>query len=710
MKQVLQSLSTGETTLLDCPVPQAKPGHLVIASSVSLVSAGTERMLRDFGKASWLQKARKQPEKVKMVLNKLKTDGLFSTIDAIKGKLETPIPLGYSNVGTVIAVGTGCEGFSVGDRVVSNGPHAEAVVVPKNLCAKIPDNVSDEEAAFTVLGAIALQGIRLAAPTMGERFVVMGLGLIGQLTTELLLANGCSVLAMDYNEQRCQLAKEWGAQTLDLSTVKDPLSTAEAFSQGEGVDGVLITAATQSDAPVHHAAQMCRKRGRIVLVGVTGLKLSRSDFYEKELSFQVSCSYGPGRYENAYEKEGLDYPIGFVRWTENRNFQAVLQQMSQNRLHTKQLVSHRFPIEDVTDAYDALDTETDVLGVLLQYPQPEESAIAMPSRIELAPSSSTTDIRVGLVGAGNYANRTLTPLLKKANCELHTLVSQSGVNASLLAKKTGFRVAASDNSAVFDEAEVNTVFITTQHDSHAELAVQAIESGKHVWIEKPLALTEEGLERIHDAYRDAVCEERAPKMTVGFNRRFAPMVQKMKSLLEVSKSPKTFIVTVNAGHLPASHWTQDPKRGGGRIIGEACHFIDLLRFLSGASIQDFHAMRLGDAAVAEVKSDKVTISLAFQNGDIGTIHYFANGSSSFPKERIEVFSQGAVLQCDNYRALKGFGWPGFKKMTSFKQDKGQGQLITEFFAAIRGEKPMPIPFNELIEVSRASIQIAAQVS
>lgn len=709
MKQVLQSLKTGETTLLDCPMPQAKPGHLLVATRLSLVSAGTERMLRDFGKANLFQKARQQPEKVKMVLNKLKTDGFFSTLGAIKGKLETPIPLGYSNLGHVLAVGAGCEGFSIGDRVVSNGSHAEAVVVPKNLCVKIPETVADEDAVFTVLGAIALQGIRLAAPTMGERFVVMGLGLIGQLTTQLLLANGCTVLALDFNQQRCDLAKRWGAETLNLTVVNNPLSAAAIFSEDEGVDGVMITASTQSDDPVHHAALMCRKRGRIVLVGVAGLKLSRSDFYEKELSFQVSCSYGPGRYEAEYEQKGLDYPIGFVRWTEKRNFQAVLAQMAHGKLTPGKLITHRFPIEDAKAAYEVLDSDAEALGVLLQYPQTEDNGeVLNQSTVALIPlhEPNQGDCNLAVIGAGNYTSRVLSPLLKKQNCHLHTLVSQSGVNASILARKHGFKVATSENDVVLNDENINAVFITTQHNSHADLAVQAINSGKHLWVEKPLALTEEGLERIKDAYQDAVCHGGAPILTVGFNRRFAPMIQKMKSLLAVSKAPKTFIITVNAGEIPRSHWTQDPSLGGGRIVGEACHFIDLLRFLSGSPIDDFQAMRIGDNAVSDVKSDKASITLSFENGDIGTIHYFAHGGNAFPKERIEVFSQNAVLQCDNYRSLKGFGWPGFKKMTAFKQDKGQANMLTEFFAAIRHGKPAPIPFLELIEVSRAAIKIA----
>src|SRR5690625_5040831 len=460
MKQILQNLGTGETSLVDVPCPQNKPGHLLIASQQTLVSAGTERMLVDFGKANFIDKARQQPDKVKMVLDKVRTDGLAPTIDAVRSKLDQPLPLGYCNAGVVLE--SDVSGFQVGDRVVSNGYHAEVVRVPQNLCAKIPEKVDDESAAFTVLASIGLQGIRLIQPTLGECVVVTGLGLIGLVTVQLLKAQGCRVLGIDFDSKRCELARQFGAETVDISKGENPLERAVAFSRGRGVDAVLITAATKSNEPVHQAAQMCRKRGRIVLVGVVGLELSRADFYEKELSFQVSCSYGPGRYDPNYEEKGQDYPVGFVRWTEQRNFEAVLDMMATGALDVKPLITHRFEIENAVKAYKTLD-DASALGILLAYPTMDGSEqITSPSlmqrRVQLneLPQYASTDVVCAFLGAGNYASRVLIPAFKMGGAKLHTLASSGGASGVHHGSKHSLTHSVTDENDIYNAAAVNT--------------------------------------------------------------------------------------------------------------------------------------------------------------------------------------------------------------------------------------------------------------
>lgn len=703
MKQILQNIGNGQTSLADVPCPQNKPGHLLIASQQTLVSAGTERMLVDFGKANVLEKAHQQPDKVKMVLGKVKTDGLQPTIEAVRSKLDQPLPLGYCNAGIVLD--TGVAGFDIGDRVVSNGHHAEVVRVPKNLCAKIPDNVDNESAAFTVLASIALQGIRLAQPTLGECVVVTGLGLIGLVAVQLLRAQGCRVLGIDYDSNKCAMAREFGADTVDLSKGENPLDIAAAFSRGRGVDAVIITAATKSNEPVSQAALMSRKRGRIVLVGVVGLELSRAEFYEKELSFQVSCSYGPGRYDSEYEDKGNDYPVGFVRWTEQRNFEAVLDMMASGALNVKPLITHRFDISNAVQGYKTLDDES-ALGILLTYP---EQNIINPTLLERkvslhAPAAyQATDAVCAFLGAGNYASRVLIPAFSEGGAKLHTLASSGGVSGVHHGKKHQFAQSVTDETEVYQDAAVNTVVIATQHNLHAKQAIAALEAGKHVFVEKPLALTLPELDAIETAYNATAGQQH---LMVGFNRRFAPLVQTMKKLLEPISQPKSFILTMNAGEIPANHWTQDPAVGGGRIIGEACHYIDLMRFLAGSEITGFNATKMGDVPGVEITEDKASITLTFADGSFGTILYFANGGKAFPKERIEVFASNAALQLDNFKTLHSYDWPGFKTKRLFSQDKGQKACAEAFVKAINEGKATPIPANEIFEVSRVSIQVA----
>ncbi len=701
MKQILQNIANGETQLVEVPCPQTKKGQLLISTTKSLVSVGTERMLIDFGKSSWIQKARSQPDKVKMVLGKIKTDGLKPTIDAVRSKLDQPLPLGYCNVG--IVQDNGNTAFKVGSRVVSNGNHAEVVRVPQNLCAVIPESVDDESAAFTVLAAIAMQGVRIANPTIGECVVVTGLGLIGLITVQILKANGCRVLGVDFDSSKCAMAREFGAEIVDLSKGEEPIAKANAFSRGQGVDAVIITASTKSNDPVSNGANMCRKRGRIILVGVVGLELSRADFYKKEISFQVSCSYGPGRYDTEYEENGHDYPIGFVRWTEQRNFEAVLDLMAAGALNMKPLINHRFEINDAVNAYKCLDDRSS-LGILLNYPANAEELLNKKLvNIRSVEGYHAQDAVCGFIGGGNYASRVLIPAFKNAGAKLDTLLTSSGVSAVHHGKKNDFANASTDVSQLLNNKAVNTVVIATQHNLHAEQVIAGIEAEKNVFVEKPLALTHDELDKIESAYHK---KEGKIRVMVGYNRRFAPHVIKMKSLLANSPEPKAFIMTMNAGAIPSDHWTQNPEVGGGRIIGEACHYIDLMRFLAGSEITNFTATCMSKADGIEVTEDKASITLNFKDGSFGTINYLANGGKAFPKERIEVFANNGVLQLDNFRKLVGFDWKGFSKEKLMTQDKGQSNCTRAFIDSIQSGKESPIPFSEIMEVARYSVDIA----
>ena len=706
MKQILQNMGSGETSLAKVPTPSCSNSGILVQSTNSLISIGTERMLVEFGKANVLQKARQQPDKVKMVLEKVATDGLATTVDAVRSKLDQPLPLGYCNVGRVLEVGSSVTEFQEGDRVITNGPHASVVSVSRNLSAKIPDEISDEEAAFTVLASIGLQGIRLAEPTLGETVVVTGLGLIGLLTVQLLKAQGCRVLGVDFDEDKLALAREFGAETVSLSKGEDPVEAGMAFSRGRGVDAVLITASTKSSDPVSQAARMSRKHGRIILVGVTGLELSRAEFYEKELVFQVSCSYGPGRYDSNYEDKGQDYPVGYVRWTEQRNFEAILDMMSDGKLNVKKLITHHFSFDDALTAYKTLSDDKSTLGIILQYPDAtkeelSEKTVTLKDNVSFDPAKPVC----GFVGAGNYASRILIPAYKKAGAQLHTVLSRGGVSATHHGNKNDFHKATTDPKEVLENDEINTIAIVTQHNTHAEYVIEALKNKKNVFVEKPLALHLSELDTIEQVYKEHA-EPAGARLMVGFNRRFSPQIIKMKELLEPVKQPKSFIFTMNAGAIPADTWVQDIELGGGRIIGEACHYVDLMRYLAGSKIVSVQARRMGDTPTVEVTEDKASIILGFEDGSFGVINYFANGGKAFPKERIEVFAGDAVLQLDNFRKLKGFGWNNFKKMNLMKQDKGQDACAAVFIDAIRNGKPAPIPFDEIMESARVSIEIA----
>lgn len=667
-------------------------------------------MLLQFGKANIISKARQQPDRVRQVFDKMRTDGVLPTLEAVQAKLEQLIPLGYCNVGTVLALGQGVTTLAVGDRVASNGSHAEMILRPVNLCARIPAKVSDDSAAFTVVSAIALQGVRLTQPTLGECVVVIGLGLIGLLTVQLLRAHGCRVLGVDIDTSHLALAEAFGAETLHVTADISLRTVSDVFSRGRGVDAVIITATTRSSDPVHQAAQICRKRGRIVLVGVTGLELSRDDFYEKELTFQVSCSYGPGRYDTSYEDDGHDYPAGFVRWTAQRNFEAVLDMMQDKRVDVLSLVSHRFTIDAFDRAYAALRYDRP-LGILIDFPGEERRPIStlFERSISMVPTTARGTPGIVFVGAGNYAARTLMPAFAKSNCTLLSVVGNSGVNSLQAARKFNIGSISTDFTNALASSDADVAVIATRHDSHANLTMQALVAGKHVFVEKPLCTTAAQLAEIEACYARACAVKPGLALMVGFNRRFAPHVIRMQSLLAGVSEPRAILITVNAGAIPKDHWTQDPEVGGGRIIGEACHFIDLARFLAGSPIDTVNALAMGTDHDVAGSEDRSTISLSFKDGSLATVVYLANGHRSYPKERVEVFCGGRVLQLDNFRALHGYGWSGFRKMRLWRQDKGNVACVQAFLAALSHGRPMPIPPGELFEVAQATLEAAAQL-
>ena len=688
MKQILQSFKTGITELAEIPSPKVKSGQVLIQTTRSLVSLGTERMLVEFGKASLIQKARQQPDKVKMVLDKIKTEGLLPTIETVFNKLEQPLPLGYCNVGKVIAVGKGVTHFKVGDRVASNGQHAEFVSIPQNLVAHIPDNISDEEATFTVIGSIGLQGIRLINPTMGETIVVIGLGLIGLLAAEMLIANGCTVIGYDLDDNKVAIAKEKGIIAFNPLQGNDPVKFVLENTNTIGADGVLITASAKSNEIISQAAQMSRKRGRIVLVGVIGLNISRADFYEKELSFQVSCSYGPGRYDDDYEFKGIDYPLPYVRWTEKRNFETVLQLISSGKLKVQNLISEVVPLEEFDKIYGNIGSSKSIASIIKYSEDTKIENTIIVNKKELQPTKGV----IGLVGAGNFTKMTLLPALKGTSAQIKHIVSSGGVNGTALAKKHNIAQSTTDYDLVLEDKEVDVVMITTRHNLHANMVIKALDKGKHVFVEKPLALNDEELKAIEKSYQKS-----NGTLMIGFNRRFSPHTKKIKSL--VGDAPMNIVATMNAGAIPQDVWVHDMEVGGGRIIGEACHYLDVIVYLTGSKIKSVCMNALGENPAEN--TDNASILVKMENGSTGVVNYFANGSKSYSKERLEVFSQEKTLIMDNFIKTCGYGTKGFSKLKT-KLDKGHKTQFGLMLEKIKKGSVALIPYDELINVTKAS--------
>ena len=689
MKKLVQNLKNGNTELVDIPKPNITKNQVLIKTTHSLISLGTERMLVDFAKSSYINKALKQPEKVKKVIDKMKSDGISSTVDSVLNKLNEPMPLGYCNAGIVQEVGSEVYDIRPGDRVVSNGSHSEYVAISKNLVQKIPDDVKNEDAVFTVISSIAWQGIRLCNPTYGEKIVVIGLGLVGLITVQLLRANGCDVIGIDLDKNKCNIAKSYGATTVN-PLEDDVVQVINNQTNMIGADAVIITAATKSNDVISQAANISRKKGRIILVGVVGLDINRADFYEKELTFQVSCSYGPGRYDKEYEEKGHDYPLAYVRWTEKRNFECILDSISDKKLKFEKLITEILPFENYRKIYDDMNSSTSIASILEYSPNTSNIKKIHLKSVNMVKS----DCVVGIIGAGAFTKSTLLPGLNKTGISLKGISSFNGLNGTLLGKKYGFNYTTSDYNDLIEDEHIDTVFITTRHDSHAELVIKCINANKNVFVEKPLALNEKELNKIIAAYKKA----KNLSVIVGFNRRFSPHIESIRESLD-KYSPVNIVATMNAGFIPKDHWTQDMETGGGRIIGEACHYIDLCNFLTQSKVKSVCMNSMG--LNPSIDTDNASILLKFEDGSNATINYFSNGSKSYSKERIEVYQHNSTYVMDNFRITKGFNIAKFKNLST-KLDKGHKEQFKRYIYNLKNGLEPIIDFNEIINATKVS--------
>lgn len=769
MQSILQNYRTGKLEVAEVPSPTTHSGGILVQNATSLVGAGTERMMVKLAQKSLIGKALERPDLVRRVIDKVKNEGLFSTIEAVRNRLDNPTPLGYSSAGIVLAVGEGTDNFEPGDRVACAGAgyasHAEAVFVPKNLAVKLPDSVDFQSGAFSTLGAIALQGLRLADIHVGETVAVIGLGLVGLLTVQLAKAAGCRVLGMDPNPERCHLATQLGCDAALADNSQFAIRNSQ-FTNGHGADAVLITASTKSNDPVALAGEVARDRGMVVAVGLVGMEIPRKLYYEKELTFRVSRSYGPGRYDTNYEEKGHDYPIGYVRWTEQRNMEAFVQLVAEGKVNVKPLITHRFPIEEATKAYDLITgkTKEPSLGILLTYsadensqqsvvnsqlsevklrPQPsvlkpeapsvhlttDESRLTThtsPDRL-YPPSSMVHTVRVGLLGAGEFAKGTLLPAMKRVRgIELVGVCTANGISAHHVSRKFGFEFATTDESTIINNPDINTIVIATRHHLHARQVISALKAGKHVFVEKPLCINEQELTEIIRTYNEvnggnagttvegssltivhplsSILHLPSQILMVGFNRRFSPMALRLKEFLSKVDEPLVMNYRVNAGYIPPDHWVHDLEQGGGRIIGEVCHFVDFLIFLAGSLPKKVHAIALANNA--RYKNDNVIINIEFANGSLGTITYVANGDKSFSKEYVEIFGGGAAAVLENFRRLE-MTQNGRRQVVRswMKQDKGHYGEWETFVSALKDNSAWSIPFREIVATSLTSFSI-----
>ncbi|HEX7957712.1 MAG TPA: bi-domain-containing oxidoreductase, partial [Pyrinomonadaceae bacterium] len=708
MKQLLQNLKTGEGLVADVPAPVAQRGRVLVRAAASLVSAGTERAFVELGRKSLLGKAKERPDLVGKVLEKVKGEGLVGTLRSVREKLDESHALGYSAAGVVVEVGEGVDEFRAGDRVACAGTgyaaHAELLSVPKNLCARLPDGVDFEAGAFATLGAVALQGVRLAEPTLGESVVVVGLGLIGQLAAQLLRANGCRVFGVDLDPSKVELAKSLGA---DGGCASGP-GVKEAvlkWSRGRGADAVLLTAATSSDEPVELAGEISRLRGRVVAVGLVGMNVPRQSYFRRELSLRVSMSYGPGRYDPEYEERGHDYPLPYVRWTEGRNLEAFLDLVAAGSVKTAPLVTHRFPVEDGGRAYQLIsgDAAEPYLGILINYDparEVERHVENLSSKFKVQSSKSAGRVRVGMVGAGDYARRMLLPHLKAEGVEFASIATASGVTARDVGKRYGFARFVSGAEEVLADESVNLLVVATRHDTHAALAREGLERGLDVFVEKPLALHEEELDALL-----AAADASAGRLTVGFNRRFSPHARAAREFFEGAGAPLSILYRVNAGRVPRTHWTQDPVEGGGRIRGEVCHFVDFMQYLTGSHVTRVYAESVASADRGGVDDDSVFVTLRFADGSNGAVAYLAEGDRALPKERVEIFGAGRAFVIEDFRAAAQYA-AGRETRTRLRaQDKGQREEVRAVCAALRQGGPAPIPLEDLANTTRATFRI-----
>ena len=734
MKQILQNFKSGELKIADVPAPALKSGGVLVRNVSSFISAGTERLLIDFAEKSLIGKAKERPDLVKQLINKARREGIINTFQQAMNRLDTLMPLGYSSAGIVIDVGNEVDIISVGDRVACAGSgyacHAEVVFVPKNLCVKIPEAVDFEDAACVALGSIAMQGVRIANLALGENVVVIGLGFVGQLTAQLVKASGCSVFCVDIDEDKVNLALEIGADSGAVRGKDDVNSEISSFSHGLGADAVIITAASDSNDPIELAGEISRDRGRVVVVGAVKMDIPRKIYYEKELELRLSRSYGPGRYDSTYEEQGVDYPIGYVRWTEQRNMHQFLNLVAQKKVIVDKLITHRFKIDDVEQAYDIITGKTKEkhIGILLEYPQERaekiQKTVWLPTPSPSQEGSLRTEsqspgsgrslsrpvhgtdrkINIGLIGGGNFAKGVILPNLKNIpNVTLRAICTATGISAQSLANKYGFTYCTSDYSEVLADDSIDCIIIATRHNLHAKLVIEGLKRGKHVFVEKPLALSIEELKEVSEAL-----DESQSKIMVGFNRRFSPFTQSVKEFFSSRMLPLVVNYRINAGFIPKDNWVHDPKEGSGRIIGEVCHFVDLIQYLIGSEPTKVYAETITSNNAEQVDADNVNITLKFHDGSLGSISYLSNGDKSFDKERVEVFGGGSICVIEDFRSAM-LVRNGKKKRLKSKQDKGHRAELEAFVQAVKSNSEMPIPFPEIVMTTLTTFRILESI-
>jgi len=712
MKQIVQNYKTGKLSVEDVPMPKVKSGGVLVKNAFSLISAGTERSSVKLARKSLLGKAKSRPEDLKKVMALAKKQGILNAYKTAMSRLEMPSPLGYSSSGIVIEVGKGVKDIKVGDRVACAGAgyasHAEVIFVPNNLCAIVPQDVPLDWAAFTTLGAIAMQGIRQADLRVGENVAVIGLGLLGQLTVQILKASGCRVIGIDLDSDKTKLAKKCGADKAVLRS-KNLENLINNFTDGNGVDAVIITAATSSNDPFLLAPEIARDRARVVLVGVAKLDFPREPYYRKELSLVLARSYGPGRYDTKYEEGGVDYPIEYVRWTEKRNMEAVLNLMAEKKLDINPLISHRFNIENARKAYDLIlgKTKEKYLGVLFEYDtgKEHETKIII-SKSHSAPSTLPAAINVGFIGPGNFAQTCLLPNIKGNKINFVGVADVQGTIAKMVAKKYGYKYCTSDYKKLLDDKIISTIFIATRHNLHAQLIIESFKAGKHVFCEKPLCLNKKELNEVIKIYNQTN-QTNQKNLIVGYNRRFAPLTIEAKQFMDDKVGPYIINYRINAGMLPKDHWLFDLKQGGGRIIGEVCHFIDLISYFTQSRLTSVYAECL--SGTKTVSNDNISATLKYEDGSIGSISYFAVGDKDFPKERIEIFGDEKVCVINDFREAI-FSSDGKQTKTKKSQDKGFSNEIKAFFDAIKNGKPSPIPFEQIVETTLATFAINESIN
>ncbi|MBK9504839.1 MAG: bi-domain-containing oxidoreductase [Bacteroidetes bacterium] len=696
MKQLIQHLQSGKTTLEEVPIPAVKNGYIVVRSIYSLVSTGTEKMLVEFSKASIINKVRQNPDRVEQVLNKISSDGLIPTLDAVFRKLEEPMPLGYCNLGVVTAVGEGVNDFKIGDRVISNGPHAEYVAVPKNLACKVPHEVSNEAAVFTVVGAIGLEAIRLAKPQLGDTVCVIGLGLIGLLTCQLLRASGCNVMAYDIDDKKIAIAKSMQIAAFNSSNIDIDAHVLEQ-TNNFGCDVVFIAASAKNDNLVNIAARATKKRGQVILIGVINLQLDRTEFYKKEITFQVSCSYGAGRYDDQYEIQGIDYPEAYVKWTAKRNFEAFLSCLNNNTVQTTQLITSTILFEQAPEAYAEI-AAPDTVALLLKYAN-DYKLTAQPEQVTIKPNKPSA-VTVGIIGSGNFAKATLVPILQKIGANIKYICGNDGLSAALLAKKFNIPHAVTSTDTIINDPEVNLLIIATRHDSHAALAIAGLNANKHIFVEKPIAIDLNSLEQLKAAHAQH------PELIFqsGFNRRHAPLAKQLKAHIQ-NNPVSNIVITVNAGALPDGHWLYNKTTGGGRIVGEACHFFDLMSYFTGSTIKSVYAT---EAPISNQQENTI-IHLTYHNGSHGTINYFANGHKKYPKEKIEVFAGNKIFMLDNFRKLYAYGANISNSLFS-TQDKGHKAQFETLLQSLHSDQLSSSTFESLYNTTKATLLVEKSIT